>query len=44
MGEAEIRVASAGPGGDGVRSDLRVHFEPGPEPLVLEITSKVDYL
>lgn len=40
----KIMAASAGPEGDGVRSDLRVAYRPGPEPLALDITSKVDYL
>lgn len=44
MGEAETRPASVGPTGERVRSDLHVVFEPGPDPLVLDLTSKVDYL
>jgi len=44
MRTPEIKGATAGPVGDRVRSDLHVAFEPGSEPLDLEITSKVDYL
>jgi len=44
MSDSAIRAASAGPTGDTVRSDLHVAFEPGAEPLVIEVRSKVDYL
>ncbi len=44
MRAGEIAAASAGPEGDRVRSDLHVRYEPGSEPLALDITSKVDYL
>jgi citrate lyase subunit beta/citryl-CoA lyase len=44
MRTPEIKGAAAGPVGDRVRSDLHVAFEPGSEPLAIEITSKVDYL
>lgn len=40
----ELRSAAAGPLGDKVRSDCHVAYEPGDRSLVLEITSKVDYL
>jgi len=40
----ELRSAAAGPLGDKVRSDCHVAYEPGVRSLVLEITSKVDYL
>jgi len=40
----DLRPASAGPVGDDVRSDCHVAFEPGDDPLVLDVTSKVDYL
>lgn len=40
----ELRSAAAGPLGDKVRSDCHVAYEPGDGSLVLEITSKVDYL
>jgi len=41
---AELVAASAGPLGDDVRSDTHVAFEPGPAPLQITVTSKVDYL
>jgi len=41
---SELRPAAAGPSGDDVRSDCHVTYEPGDEPLALEIDSKVDYL
>ena len=44
MGGPEIKAASVGPEGVRVRSDLHVAFEPGPDALVLDLTSKVDYL
>jgi citrate lyase subunit beta/citryl-CoA lyase len=44
MGAAEIRPASAGATGERVRSDLYVAFEPGPDLLAVDLTSKVDYL
>jgi len=44
MNESDIRLASAGPVGDRVRSDLRVHFEPTSDALEIELASKVDYL
>jgi citrate lyase subunit beta/citryl-CoA lyase len=44
MAESSIRTASAGPEGERVRSDLRVSYEPGPEPLAVEFRSKVGYL
>jgi citrate lyase subunit beta/citryl-CoA lyase len=40
----ELRAAAAGPLGDDVRSDCHVAFEPGDGPIVLDISSKVDYL
>jgi len=44
MSESDIRLASAGPTGDRVRSDLRVDYEPTAGALIIELTSKVDYL
>ena len=44
MSESNIRLASAGPAGDRVRSDLLVDFEPNADALIIELTSKVDYL
>jgi citrate lyase subunit beta/citryl-CoA lyase len=44
MSEIKIRAAAAGPSGDEVRSDLRVEYEPGADPLRVEVVSKVDYL
>ena len=44
MSDRQITAASAGPVGDRVRSDLKVSYEPGPEPLAIELESKVDYL
>ena len=44
MSDRQITAASAGPVGDRVRSDLKVSYEPGPEPLTIELESKVDYL
>jgi len=44
MGEPEIKPASAGPVGENVRSDLNVGYEPAPDPLTIQLTSKVDYL
>jgi citrate lyase subunit beta/citryl-CoA lyase len=44
MREPEIKSADAGPQGDNVRSDLNVSYDPGPDPLRIDITSKVDYL
>jgi len=44
MPESGPRAASAGPAGEGVRSDLQVRFEPGPGPLAVRIESRVDYL
>jgi citrate lyase subunit beta/citryl-CoA lyase len=44
MSDTAIRAATAGPTGEKVRSDLNVSFEPGAEPLSIEIRSKVDYL
>ncbi len=41
---SELRPAAAGPLGDDVRSDCHVRYEPGPDSLVIEIASKVDYL
>jgi citrate lyase subunit beta/citryl-CoA lyase len=40
----ELKHAAAGPLGDEVRSDCHVAYEPGEGALVLEVTSKVDYL
>jgi citrate lyase subunit beta/citryl-CoA lyase len=40
----DLKPAAAGPSGDDVRSDCRVHYEPGADSLVIEISSKVDYL
>ncbi|MGD8440152.1 MAG: aldolase/citrate lyase family protein [Holophagae bacterium] len=40
----DLQPATAGPLGDDVRSDCHVAYEPGGDPLVLEVTSKVDYL
>lgn len=39
-----IIAATAGPTGDRVRSDLHVAYQPGPEALKLDLTSKVGYL
>jgi citrate lyase subunit beta/citryl-CoA lyase len=44
MPESPIRAAAVGPEGERVRSDLRVEFTPGPEPLTVDVSSKVDYL
>lgn len=44
MSEPEITPASAGPAGERVRSDLTVAYEPTPEPLTIDLASKVDYL
>ena len=41
---SDLRAAAAGPEGDDVRSDCHVHYEPGADSLVIEISSKVDYL
>ncbi len=41
---SDLRPAAAGPLGDDVRSDCHVHYEPGADSLVIEISSKVDYL
>ena len=40
----DLRSAAAGPLGDDVRSDCHVCYEPGPDSLAIEISSKVDYL
>jgi citrate lyase subunit beta/citryl-CoA lyase len=40
----DLHPAAAGPLGDDVRSDCHVAFEPGDDPLVVDLTSKVDYL
>ncbi len=40
----DLRPANAGQLGDDVRSDCHVAYEPGGEPLAVEIQSKVDYL
>ncbi|MEX1310193.1 MAG: citrate lyase ACP, partial [Candidatus Sulfomarinibacteraceae bacterium] len=40
----DLRPAAAGPVGDDVRSDCHVAYAPGEGDLVLEVTSKVDYL
>jgi len=44
MSDSNIRLASAGPTGNRVRSDLRVDYEPNAEALTIELKSKVDYL
>ncbi len=44
MSTSHLVAAAAGPSGPEVRSDCRVAYEPGPGPLAVEITSKVDYL
>jgi citrate lyase subunit beta/citryl-CoA lyase len=44
MSESDIRLASAGPTGDRVRSDLLVDFEPTADALMIDLISKVDYL
>jgi citrate lyase subunit beta/citryl-CoA lyase len=44
MREPELRSAIAGARGEGIRSDLSVSYDPGPDPVQVEITSKVDYL
>ncbi len=44
MGASDYKAASVGPEGAGFRSDLHVSFEPGPDALVFDLTSKVDYL
>lgn len=41
---SDLRPAAAGPLGDDVRSDCHVVFEPGVDALVIEVSSKVDYL
>ncbi len=44
MTETKIVAAVAGPSGDRPRSDLKVAYQPGLEPLALDLKSKVDYL
>ena len=44
MTAGTIRAATAGPEGEGVRSDLRVAYRPGPESLEVRLRSRVDYL
>ena len=44
MSERKIVAAESGPSGDRPRSDLKVAYQPGPNALVLEVSSKVDYL
>ena len=44
MSQHEITEAAAGPLGDDVRSDVHVHYRPGPAPLEIVVASKVDYL
>jgi citrate lyase subunit beta/citryl-CoA lyase len=44
MSEPELTPASAGPAGEHVRSDLAIAYQPNPEPLAVDVTSKVDYL
>jgi citrate lyase subunit beta/citryl-CoA lyase len=44
MPEQGSKSASAGPAGERVRSDLNVSYEPTPEALTIDVTSKVDYL
>jgi citrate lyase subunit beta/citryl-CoA lyase len=44
MREPELRSAVVGAKSEGTRSDLSVAYDPGPDPLQVEITSKVDYL
>ena len=44
MVERNVMRASAWPTGDRVRSDLRVVYEPNADALMIELTSKVDYL
>ena len=41
---SDLRPAAAGALGDDVRSDCHVAYEPGGDPLVVEVESKVDYL
>jgi citrate lyase subunit beta/citryl-CoA lyase len=40
----DLKPAAAGPVGDDVRSDCHVAYQPGDEALILEVSSKVDYL
>ncbi|MEN8163698.1 MAG: aldolase/citrate lyase family protein, partial [Acidobacteriota bacterium] len=44
MTEKKIVAAAAGPSGDRPRSDLKVAYQPGSDPLVLDLKSKVAYL
>ncbi len=44
MTRPTVKAASAGPTGDGVRSDLCIDFSPVPGPLTVDLDSKVDYL
>lgn len=44
MTETKIVAASAGSSDERPRSDAAVTYEPGPQPLSLELQSKVDYL
>lgn len=44
MADPQLKAAAAGPVGDDVRSDLRVAYEPGSDPLEVRLRSKVDYL
>lgn len=44
MTASKLIAAVAGPTGPEVRSDCSVAYQPGSDPLALEISSKVDYL
>ena len=44
MADRQSIAAAAGPLGDDVRSDVHVAYDPGNQPLDIQITSKVDYL
>ena len=44
MADRQSIAAAAGPLGDDVRSDVHVAYDPGNQPLDLQIASKVDYL
>lgn len=44
MKKPTITEAAAGPLGEDVRSDVHVHYRPGPQPLEIVVASKVDYL
>ena len=44
MKKPTITESAAGPLGEDVRSDVHVHYRPGPPPVEIVVASKVDYL